>query len=129
MINTEILLIDDDVEDLEIFVSVFATIDDRIKCSVMRNPRLALEKLTAHSLKPDLIFLDLNMPTMSGLQFLVQAGTMEELKKIPIVILTTSSNPLTILETRNLGAVDFITKPNTIPELKSLLENAVSMFA
>ncbi len=67
----------------------------------------------ASSPKPGLILLDLNMPRMDGREALQQIKTHPELRKIPIIILTTSQAEEDILRSYDLGVNCFITKPVT----------------
>lgn len=66
---------------------------------------------------PDLILLDLNMPRMNGHEVLEKIQQNPVLKQIPIVVLTTSSTETDIVETYNLGASGYITKPVTFESL------------
>jgi chemotaxis family two-component system response regulator Rcp1 len=65
----------------------------------------------ARSPRPDLILLDLNLPKKDGREVLAEIKTDEDLKRIPVVILTTSSAEQDILKTYNLHANCYITKP------------------
>jgi len=60
--------------------------------------------------KPSVILLDLNMPKMNGIEFLKTVKTDEELKKIPVVVLTTSSAEQDIAESFDLGAAGYMVK-------------------
>jgi len=61
--------------------------------------------------RPDLILLDLNMPRIDGREVLRQVRADEQLKVIPVVVLTTSSHDKDILETYGLAANSYIVKP------------------
>lgn len=61
--------------------------------------------------RPDLILLDLNMPIMDGREVLAQIKADPDLKRIPVVVLTTSKAEEDILKTYNLHANCYITKP------------------
>jgi len=117
-----ILLIDDDVEDQEIFTEALKEVSDRLKCTTMTNAKEALSQLDKKELHPDLIFLDLNMPIMTGIEFLKKIKSLDHLKSLPVIIFSTSSNPSTIAETTELGAIDFITKPSRFNDLVEILE-------
>lgn len=121
-----ILLIDDDVEDHEIFLSAITSISEKLQCIAFTNAREALGKLVNKDLNPDVIFLDLNMPIMSGQEFLVEVKKREETQHIPIIIFSTSSNPSTIKLTKEMGAIDFITKPNRFDDLIHALKGVFS---
>jgi CheY-like chemotaxis protein len=66
--------------------------------------------------RPDLILLDLNLPRMDGGEVLAEIKEDAELKRIPVVILTTSSLDADILRSYNLHANCFITKPISMVE-------------
>lgn len=61
--------------------------------------------------RPDLIILDLNLPKKDGRQVLAEIKADDDLKRIPVIILTTSGAEEDILKTYNLHANCFITKP------------------
>jgi CheY-like chemotaxis protein len=63
------------------------------------------------SIHPDIILLDLNLPRMNGRELLANIKTDPELKRIPVVILTTSKSELDIIESYDLHANCYITKP------------------
>jgi DNA-binding response OmpR family regulator len=74
-----------------------------------------------------IIFLDLNMPKMNGKQFLAAIKQNKVLSKIPIVIFTTSQREKDSVETINMGASYFLTKPSSFGELCKQLEEILSM--
>ncbi|MBT8276740.1 MAG: response regulator [Bacteroidia bacterium] len=76
-----------------------------------KNGENALELLSHQENIPDLIFLDLNMPRLNGLEFLKILKSDEILRYIPIVILTTSSNRKDVLECYKIGVAGYILKP------------------
>jgi len=72
-------------------------------------------------IKPDVIFLDLNMPVMSGLELLTEIKKQEVLQQIPIIIFSTSQLEDIKREAKQLGAHDYISKPNNFNDLKQIL--------
>lgn len=76
------------------------------RCSHLRN-----EGKFADAPKPDLILLDLNLPRKSGLEVLAEIKADDNLKNIPVVILTTSESEEDILRSYNLHANCYVTKP------------------
>jgi CheY-like chemotaxis protein len=68
--------------------------------------------------QPDLILLDLNMPGMGGKEFLRQIKQEEQLKQIPVVILTTSDAERDIIDSYKLQASGYVHKPVTLEEFK-----------
>ncbi len=73
--------------------------------------------------RPCFVLLDLNMPRMDGRKALLFLKADPELKKIPVVVLSTSSAEEDILRSYNLGANSFITKPVTFDGLVSTMES------
>lgn len=71
---------------------------------------------------PGIILLDLNMPRMDGRTALEEIRKHPELKKIPVVVLTTSKSEEDILRTYNLGVNSFITKPVTFDGLVHVVQ-------
>ncbi len=122
MAYKDILLIDDDEDDQEIFITAANTLSHNIKCTAIFDAAVALEKLSGKSIIPDVIFLDLNMPVMNGQQFLLEIKKRESLRDIPVIIFSTSSQPKTIDTMKKLGAHDFITKPGLFDELVTILK-------
>lgn len=118
----KILLVDDDEDDQEIFLTAVNKINPVLKCSVESEAKVALEKLETRDLMPDVIFLDLNMPVMNGQQFLLEIKKREELKHIPVIIFSTSHHEATKILTKQLGALDFITKPDNFDTLVDVLK-------
>jgi CheY-like chemotaxis protein len=114
----KLLLVDDDEDDRDFFLEVVETITQNVECTSAQNGLDAWRLLNEKAYIPNLIFLDLNMPVMNGKQFLSEIKKNTNLKDIPVIILSTSSDESIIKEVKNLGASDFITKPNKL----SLLE-------
>jgi len=125
MTYRRIMLIDDDEDDKDIFCSALGKVTDKISLTAFDNAREALNKLSSKEIHADLIFLDLNMPVMNGQQFLVEIKKDEKLRHIPIIILSTSSHASTISLTRELGANDFITKPDKFDDLINILKKVL----
>ncbi len=61
--------------------------------------------------RPDLIFLDLNMPRMNGYEFMTSIKTNPSFKDIPIIVLTTSDVEKDVVSSYELGAASYVTKP------------------
>jgi CheY-like chemotaxis protein len=125
MINSKmILLIDDDIEDQEIFVDALRHVDNSILCLGFADGEEALRLLETEIIDvPDVVFLDLNMPRFSGKQCLAAIKRMPKLNEVPVVIYTTSADKKDRDETFALGADHFLVKPSRFEDLKeNLLE-------
>lgn len=120
-------LIDDDLDDQEIFSIALKDADPLIDCVFANDGAHALQKLSNDDFTPDYIFIDMNMPRMNGMQCLEEIKKNERIKNIPVYMYSTSADARTITETKNLGAKEFIIKPSSIPalteKLNSILKN------
>lgn len=112
----EILLVEDNPGDARLTVEAFA--DGRVKnnLNVVSDGVEAMRYLRnegefAGKPMPDIILLDLNLPRKDGREVLAEVKADEDLRKIPIVILTTSRAEEDILRTYDLHANCYITKP------------------
>ncbi len=119
---SKLFLIEDDEDDQELFLMALRQIDPSIDCTVLSGAHNALCALELNETIPDLIFLDLNMPVMTGQQFLAELNKKDPDHPIPVVVLTTSSDQATIQDIKALGARSFFTKPNSFSELKNILQ-------
>jgi len=116
------LVVDDDTDDTFLFKEVLSEVDASIQLQIANNGEEALSKLrTAGAPLPNLIFLDLNMPRMNGMQCLYEIKQDEALRHIPVLIYTTSSHSKDIEQTMLLGAACFITKQADFYSFKNLL--------
>jgi two-component system chemotaxis response regulator CheY len=66
----------------------------------------------------DLILSDINMPVMDGLEFVRQLQTMEKLRGIPVVMITTEGSESNVVQALSLGAKGYIRKPFTPDQVK-----------
>lgn len=121
MMYSNILLVDDDADDQEFFANALKIVSETAVFNGLENVSIALQKLESKEIMPEVIFLDWNMPVMNGQEFLEVIKQKEGLKDIPIIILSTSSHYKTITLSRELGAVDFITKPTNFGDLVEIL--------
>lgn len=117
-----IILIDDDEEDHQIFLAALEQISTTIKYSFFTDARKVLQQLQSSEILPEAIFLDLNMPLMSGQEFLTLIKKDQKLIQIPVIIFSTSSDSAIKKQTMSMGAHNFLTKPSDFRELISLLE-------
>ena len=68
-----------------------------------------------------LILSDINMPQMDGLQLLARIKTMEHLKNVPVIMITTEGGQGKVLEAVQLGAMGYVRKPFTADQIKEKL--------
>ena len=111
------LLVDDDDDDREIFCLALSETDPSIRCLAASDGIEALEMLKDPAFIPDYIFLDLNMPLMSGKECLTEIRKQPRLSGVPVIIYTTSASQRDMDDTLRAGASSFITKPPQISVL------------
>jgi two-component system, chemotaxis family, response regulator Rcp1 len=73
--------------------------------------------------RPDLVLLDLNLPRKDGREVLAELKEDEDLKRIPVVILTVSNDEADIFKTYNLHANCYITKPIDLPQFLEVVKS------
>lgn len=125
-----ILLIDDDEPTNFLNRMVIEEVDCSERIETMQSAREALKYLTnttpnGNYPRPDLVFLDINMPAMDGWEFLEKYNQLPEDQKakIIVVMLTTSFNPEDELKARNIeGISGFRNKPLTPEILMQILQ-------
>ncbi|HKR06780.1 MAG TPA: response regulator [Bacteroidia bacterium] len=127
LIHKKILLVDDDLDDQEIFLDILKQIEPALECTVANNGLEAIEILFKETDPPSLILLDLNMPKMNGLECLTTLKKDERLKTIPVVMLTTSSDPPSAQRSLKMGAQLFLTKSASVAGIKSQLQQVLEM--
>ena len=104
---------DDDFEILELSLKKFNFENPTIRCEDGQDALDCLFQEGAYSDKevnPCLIMLDLNMPRINGMQVLEKIKTTDNLKKIPVIILTTSSDERDVERCYRLGANSYVQK-------------------
>jgi CheY-like chemotaxis protein len=121
MISGNILLVDDDDDDLLIFRDALKDISFPGDCLTAGNGVEGIKILNRGKGLPAMIFLDLNMPLMNGVEFITRIKKDSGFKKIPVYIYSTSNNPADRQKLMQLGAMDFITKTADFKKLKEKL--------
>lgn len=116
-----VLYAEDDIEDFDVFYEVIQSIDPTIEIINGRDGAETLDILERIERLPDYIFLDINMPTMDGKSCLKAIKKDERFSPVPVIIYTTSSDPRDIALCKELGANEYIQKPNAIKDAVSVL--------
>lgn len=122
-----ILLVDDDEEDQEFFIDAIREIDPLIQCSVAMDGEEAMRQLKGDAiLKPDLMFIDMNMPKLNGKQVLRELRESGYLQDVPVIMYSTFFGPQDIQETTILGAVHHMVKATRFDDLRASLRRILS---
>lgn len=118
-----ILVVDDEPD----IVNIIQCHLESCKCEVITaaNGAEGLEKAAKE--KPDLILLDINMPTMNGLQMLERLKKNQDLKDIPVIMSTVICEPQDIALASSYGIADYITKPFELAELAGKITKVLNV--
>ncbi len=121
-----ILLVEDNEADVELTREAFERSDLNVELSVAQDGVEAIDILTGRramprAARPDLILLDLNLPKVDGRQVLSKIKDDSELKRIPVVVLTSSDAEADVTASYQLGANCFITKPGDFREYQDVV--------
>lgn len=121
-ITHSLLVIEDSNEDFEAFCRIITQVS-QVSLEIHRcvDGDEALDFLNQAHHHPDLIVLDLNLPGTDGRETLVLIKSSKSLRTIPIVVLSTSSNPKDIADCYQSGVNSYMLKPMNINYLKDSL--------
>lgn len=121
-----ILLADDDSDDFEIFQEALEEADCSAKLVRVENGLEVFDYLHDRATpRPNLIFLDLNMPGMNGWQCLARLKNTRDFENIPVIVYTTSSHYRDLEIANDLNAHGLITKPSNPSILTRVLRRIV----
>ncbi len=111
-------IIDDDDEMSHAVRLMLKLLDFDVK--TWQDARPAAQALLAGQ-RPDLIMLDINMPEVTGMDFLEFIGMRKELQGLRVIMLSTEASDVRVDQAMKLGASGFVSKPVTIEELESVI--------
>ena len=121
-----ILLVDDDSDDRKFFQEALKIVSEHTLLQTAENGMEALALLRQSGDLPDLIFMDLNMPLKNGYDCLRDIKGDEQLKHTCVIIFSTSLQMETAGEVYRNGASLYLVKPNSFPDLISMLDKVLS---
>ncbi|MBC7885784.1 MAG: response regulator [Saprospiraceae bacterium] len=125
-----IYLADDDKDDCEFFVEALKELSLKTELSILNDGVELMTKLNESVTEPPpphIIFLDLNMPRKNGYECLKEIRETPKLKKIPVVIFSTTANQDAIETTYSLGANCYIRKPTSHKLLLKIIETVLNL--
>ena len=120
-----ICLIDDDPDHVTIIRRAIRELDAATVVESLSDGELALSWLRSTAQLPDLILLDINMPGLSGFDVLTTLKHDDRLKRVPVVMLTSSDLTADIARAYELGASGYISKPSYLHDLRAVLGNTL----
>ena len=128
-----ILLVEDSKADIRLVQEVLKTSTVPHQLMIVRNGMDAMAYLRKdgefnESPRPNLIILDLNLPRKDGREVLAEIKSDPDLKRIPVIVLTTSSNDEDIQESYDLYVNCYITKSRNVKDLFKLVKGIESFW-
>ena len=126
--NGEIIVIEDDLDDQEMFAEIFKKINISNKIVFFGNGEDALEYLQQPGIEPFLILSDINLPRLNGFELRERVFTNKELSKkcIPYIFFTTSVSKEAVINAYAYSAQGFFIKPSSYRELEDDLTSIIT---
>ncbi len=121
--NGPIIIIEDDTDDQEMLGDVFKELNLQNEILFFGDSQEALEFLTDTEIEPFIIFSDINMPKLTGLELREKVHNNEELrlKSIPYLFFTTSAEQKAVIEAYSRSIQGFFIKPTSYDDLKRVI--------
>jgi CheY-like chemotaxis protein len=116
-----ILLVDDDREELSLFMEALQGVPGTYKCTYSDTGNHALEML--NYLHPDFIFLDYNLPDINGIEILTRIKKDRKLQDIPVYFYSSVVDETKDNAAKSLGVAGCIQKPGSIGEMALVLRS------
>ena len=117
-------IVDDDDEMSHAVKLMLQLLDFTV--TIFRDARSAARQLLSGTVRPELMVLDINMPEVSGIDLLEFLRLREDLRSIPVVMLSSETTDRQVDEALGLGADAFVFKPVTIEELEGAIQRALA---
>lgn len=122
-----IIIIEDDEDDQEILALVFTQLNYKNEIIFFSDGELALNYLTTTSIEPFIIFSDINMPRLNGIELRSKVHENEDLrmKSIPYLFFTTGAEQQHVIEAYSKSVQGFFIKPHNFTDMKDMIKSIV----
>ena len=123
-----IIIIEDDLDDQEILTDVFKDLEYKNEIIFFADGEAALEYLVATEVKPFIIFSDINMPKLNGMELREKIHQNEDLrlKSIPYLFFSTTAEQKHVIDAYSKSVQGFFVKPADYNEIKKIIKAIVS---
>lgn len=118
---------DDDTDDLQIFKNAVDKSAEQIALHTYNKGEEFLKNIKNNTSGNQIVFLDINMPGKSGFEVLREIRRDDMLKKMPVIMYSTSSDDKSIAVSKEIGATMYAVKPVSFSDLKGLIKKAISI--
>ncbi|APZ47579.1 response regulator [Polaribacter reichenbachii] len=125
----KVLLVEDNLIEIMKMKRTISLLKLKHTIHEAKNGEEALQFLEDKSNIPDIILLDLNMPKINGIEFLKIIKANDDLKHIPTIILTTSSNQKDLLECYRTGMSGYVLKPLKYEDYVKKIETVLAYWS
>ena len=119
-----LLCIDDDPDDLDLYREAVKNVHASHQCVVALNGKEGIRLL--ETVKPDLVFLDINMPGLGGWELVKMIRAKRDFDHIPVYMLSTTRNASELEMFTRMGASKCLVKPSTFHELCLIFKNVIT---
>ena len=124
----EFLLVEDNPGDVRLAQETLAETGIAHNLTVAEDGETALAMLRkegdySDAARPDMILIDLGLPKLDGREVLTQIKADDDLKRIPVVVLTISAAQHDVLTSYNLQASNYLTKPITVGQFQAVFQS------
>lgn len=118
-----VLYVEDEEYDVLFMKRAFTKAEAPHELKIVTDGQKAIDYLSSkEDRRPDLILLDLNLPLVSGFEFLEWLRKKEDFKDLPVVIFSSSARPEDRIRAEALGANDYIQKPSSALEFRGVVD-------
>ncbi|MBP9097107.1 MAG: response regulator [Ignavibacteria bacterium] len=122
-----IIIIEDDLDDQDILTEIFHELDYKNEIIFFKEGEKALEYLSDTTIEPFIIFSDINMPRLNGMELRAKVVENEDLriKSIPYLFFTTSAEQQYVIDAYSKSIQGFFVKPKAYNEIKETIKTIV----
>jgi len=122
-----IIIIEDDLDDQDILTEIFHELNYKNEIIFFKEGEKALEYLTDTTIEPFIIFSDINMPRLNGMELRAKVHENEDLriKSIPYLFFSTSAEQQYVIDAYSKSIQGFFVKPKVYSEIKETIKTIV----
>lgn len=121
MVCKKILLVDDDIDNREIFIEAINSLNKNIICHAKADSKKSFGELKNDKVAPDFTFLDLNMPVLNGFEFFQQMRRIGHLKHLPVIFYSSFPQEAIASIYQKNHTAQYISKPYSYGDLVAIL--------
>ena len=129
--NGPIIVIEDDKDDQDLMLEVFEELGYKNEILFFGDGELALDHLVNNKVEPFIVFSDINMPKLNGMELREKIHNNEDLrlKSIPYLFFSTSSEQQFIIDAYSKSVQGFFIKPSNYADLRKMLKTIIEYWS